>query len=289
MPRIISIASNKGGVGKSVSMIHIAAILAKNYGFKTCVIDFDTSQANATYQLIGATWTNENYKEGICSVVIGNKNIDEVVYPTGRENLFIVPSEKVSRSGVPYSVEGNLSEMGIDGFMFLKETIESSEKLQAMDFIFIDVGPTLGQQLVTSLIAADYFLISVKTESSSVDAVSPALAIYKKVLKINPYLKPLGMYISLEDKRVKKNLKRALDELNALSKMHNIKLFENRIPINSNFSYLAREQKLIIDLKTGNRGAAEYEHLTNEILEEVKRIEINESKRNTESREGVSI
>lgn len=275
MPRIISIASGKGGVGKTSLITTLSGILSSK-NLNTCLIDFDSTQANTTYQIIGPIWTNDNYKEGICSVVAGTKEIDEVVYETKRKNLFIVPSEKINKRGMPYNIESNLSEMGIDGFTFLKDSIEKSEKLQKMDFIFIDVGPTLGQQLVASLVSADYVLLAARTESASVDAIQPTLDICNKVLRMNPHLKPLGVCISLEDKRNKKNLARAVKELEEITKINNIKLFENRISVNSNFAYLAREQKLIIDLKPVDKGAVEYEHLANEILEEIKKIEMSE-------------
>jgi chromosome partitioning protein len=275
--RIISIISEKGGVSKTTSAIHIASELASK-GFQVAVLDFDTTQANATTQLIGQIWSADNYKKGICSVIMNESNIDDVIYPTKRDNLFIIPSEKFNQNGSPFNVEGTLKDMGLEGYMFLKEKIEGSEKLAEMNFIIIDNGPTLGITTIATLIASDYYCIPVRTESFSLDSIAPSIETAMKVQKTNKLLSPLGIYVTLEDKRNKKNLKIANSELESICSEYNVHLFENRIPVNANFAYLPREQKLISDLKTSNRGRAEYEMLTNEILERIIQIEKSEQK-----------
>jgi chromosome partitioning protein len=276
MPRIISVISEKGGVSKTTSTLHVAAKIAEN-NMKVAIIDFDTTQANATSQILGPIWSQDNYKKGICSVITEGTKIDEVVYKTDRENLFIVPSEKISSNGSPFNIEGTLKDMGLEGYMFLKEAIGESSRLQEMDFIFIDNGPTLGITTIATLISSDYYCIPVRTESFSLDSIAPTIETANKVTKTNKYLKPLGIYVALEDKRNKKNLARAVEELENISKQYNVHLFENRIPVNANFSYLPRDKSLIYDLKRGNRGSNEYEHLANEILKRIMEIETSEA------------
>lgn len=174
--------------------------------------------------------------------------------------------------------------------MLLKDEIKKSKKLQDMNFILVDNGPTLGITTVATLIASDYYTIPVRTESFSLDSIAPTVDTANKVQRqANKFLKPLGIYIALEDKRNRKNLKRANSELESISKEYNIHLFENRIPVNANFAYLPRDNKLIFDLKTSNRGRAEYELLTQEILERIINIEksenqsINQSEVSTEA------
>lgn len=275
MPRIISVISEKGGVSKTTSTLHIAAKIAEN-NMKVAIIDFDTTQANATSQILGPIWSQDDYKKGICSVITEETKINDVVYETDRENLFIVPSEKISSNGSPFNIEGTLKDMGLEGYMFLKEVLGESEKLQDMDFIFIDNGPTLGITTIATLIASDYYCIPVRTESFSLDSIAPTIETANKVTKTNKYLKPLGIYVALEDKRNKKNLARAIEELESISNQYNVHLFENRIPVNANFSYLPRDKNLIYDLKRGNRGSNEYEHLANEILKRIMEIETSE-------------
>ena len=275
MTRIINVISEKGGVSKTTSTLHVAAKLAEK-GMKVAVIDFDTTQANATTQLIGPIWSTDNYRQGICSVITEAVDIDNVICETGRDNLFLVPSEKLSKNGQPFNIEGTLKDMGLEGYMFLKEIIDGSKKLQDMNFIFIDNGPTLGITTVATLIASDYYVIPVRTESFSLDSIAPTIETANKVSKTNKYLKPLGIYVALEDKRNKKNLSRAIEELEAIAQQFDIHLFENRIPVNANFAYLPRDKNLIYDLKRGNRGGAEYELLANELLERIMFIETNE-------------
>lgn len=275
MARIISVISEKGGVSKTTSTLHIAAKLAEK-GMKVAIIDFDTTQANATNQLIGPIWKSENYRQGICSVITEGQEIDNVLCETGRENLYVVPSEKLSPTGSPFNIEGTLKDMGLEGYMFLKEAIENSQKLQDMNFIFIDNGPTLGITTIATLIASDYYCIPVRTESFSLDSIAPTIETARKVTKTNKYLRALGIYVALEDKRNKKNLKRATEELESIAASYEVHLFENRIPVNANFAYLPRDNNLIYDLKRGNRGGAEYEMLANEILERIMAIETSE-------------
>jgi chromosome partitioning protein len=280
--RIISIVSEKGGVSKTTSAIHIAAELA-NKGFQVAVLDFDTTQANATTQLIGPIWTADNYRKGICSVVMSESSIDDVIYPTKRDNLFIIPSEKFNQNGSPFNVEGTLKDMGLEGYMFLKEKIEESEKLADMNFIIIDNGPTLGITTIATLIASDYYCVPVRTESFSLDSIAPSIETAIKVQKTNKLLSPLGVYVTLEDKRNKKNLKLANAELDQICEQYDIHLFENRIPVNANFAYLPRDQRLIFDLKTSNRGSVEYEMLTDEMLTRIVQIEKAEQSNNETS------
>ena len=279
--RTISVISEKGGVSKTTSVIHIGARLAE-MGFKVAIIDFDTTQANATTQLVGPIWSADNYKKGICSVITEKTPIDDVIIETNRENLFLVPSEKLNSNGAPFNIEATLKELGLEGYMILKEAIKDSSKLEEMNFILIDNGPTLGITTVATLIASDYYTIPVRTESFSLDSIAPTVETANKVHKqANKLLKPLGIYIALEDKRNKKNLKRANQELQSISEQFEIHLFENRIPVNANFAYLPRDNKLIFDLKTSNRGKAEYELLTQEMLERIMKIEKEEASSNT--------
>jgi len=280
MPRIIAITGQKGGVGKTTSTVHIASRLA-DMGFRTCIIDFDTTQSNATRSILGPIWESEEKVRGICDVIANGGGLDDVFYETPRENLFIVPSEKKDPRGANYNIEALLNQLGLEGFNLLKELIEQSESLQSCHFVLVDNAPSLGITTVSSLLAADYFLIPVQTSDLSMESIGDTITAGLKVKKLqNPYLEPLGFFISSMDKRPKM-AKKAVIELSDLSEKTGIKFYETMIPISSKFAFLPRDQKTIFDVtKSSERGHKEYLCLVDEILERIKDIETAESKKN---------
>lgn len=277
MPRIISVTGQKGGIGKTTSTVHIASRMA-DMGFKTCIIDFDTTQSNATRSVIGPIWEEKEKVRGICDVMANGGSLDEVFYSTNRENLFIIPSEKKDPRGANYNIEALLNQLGLEGFNLLKTLIDESEELQGCHFILIDNAPSLGITTVSSLLAADYFVIPVQTSDLSMESIGDTISAGLKVKKLqNPYLEPLGFFIASMDKRPKM-AKKAILELSELSEKTGIHFFETMIPISSKFGFLPREQKTIFDVtKKSERGHKEYLGLVEEILERIKEIETSEA------------
>ncbi len=277
MPRVISVTGQKGGIGKTTSTVHIASRLA-DMGFKTCIIDFDTTQSNATRSVIGPIWEGPEKVRGICDVMANGGSLDEVFYATHRENLFIIPSEKKDARGANYNIEALLNQLGLEGFNLLKELIEESQELSSCHFVLIDNAPSLGITTVSSLLAADYFIIPVQTSDLSMESIGDTITAGLKVKKMqNPYLEPLGFFVASMDKRPKM-AKKAVVELGELSEKTGIHFFETMIPISSKFGFLPRDKKTIYDItKTSERGHREYLALVDEILEQIKEIETNET------------
>jgi chromosome partitioning protein len=277
MPRIISITGQKGGIGKTTSTVHIASRLA-DLGFQTCVIDFDTTQSNATRSLVGPIWEQADPARGICDIIYNGGNLDEVIMETSRENLYIVPSEKKDKRKNNYNVEGTLTQMGLEGYKLLREMIDESERLAEMHFILIDNAPSLGITTVSSMLASDYFLIPVQTEDLSMESIGDTISAGLKVRKLdNPHLKPLGFFVSCMDKRPKMS-RIAVEELTVLSEETGIHFFETQIPISAKFSFLPRTMKTIFDVTKPNaRGHKEYLFLVDELLDRIKEIETEET------------
>lgn len=275
MARVISLTGQKGGIGKTTSCIHIGSFLASQ-GYSVAIIDFDTSQANATRSLMGPFWegTEEERIPGICDVIVNCGKIDDVIYKTKIENLFIVPSEKFDSNGQPYNIEGSLVAQGIGGYTALGDLIENSTKLSEMNFILIDNAPSLGIGAVSSLAASDYYLIPVQTADFSMESIEDTVRTAKKVKKsFNSELEPLGFFISSMDKRGKMG-KEAIIELTEMAKKKNLYFFETKIPISTKFQFLPREKKTIFDIPGKNiRGKQEYYDLASEILKRIMDIE----------------
>lgn len=275
MSRIITITGKKGGIGKTTSTIHTAAALADK-GFKTCVIDFDPSQGNATKYLVGPIWKTDPERKGICSVIVNGELIDNVIMQTARENLYVVPSEKLNHRGQPFNIEKSLGELSpMDGGTALRDVIDESAQLKEMDFIFIDNAPNLGLTVINSLVASDYYLIPVLASDFSIEAVEESIDMAERTKEFfgNDYLQNLGFFLSRVDKRPK-NTKMAIDELTEYKESMGMHFFEAQIPISAKFDFLSREQKTIYDItKTSERAHKDYLHLVDEILERIMSLE----------------
>lgn len=271
MPRIISVIAQKGGVGKTTSTIHIATALA-NMGFKTLIIDWDTSQGNSTYSTLGHL--DSAKQKGICSVIANGGSLNDVIYKTKNENLSIIPSEVTDARGNAYSIESLLTQLGIEGYTLLKELLQESSAIEDFQFILIDNTPKLGIETVSSLIASDYFLVPVQMTDFSLGSIGQTIATAMKVKKgHNKDLEALGLFVSSSDNRINK-AKESLVELADYCKKSDIHLFEAVIPIASKFAFLPRGQQTIYDVtKPSERGHKDYLKLTKEMLSRMMTLE----------------
>lgn len=271
MPRIISVIAQKGGVGKTTATVHFATALA-NMGFKTLMIDWDTTQGNLTYSTIGEI--DPKTQKGICHIIANGGNLDEVIYPTKNPNLLVIPTEKMNARGNAYSIGTILTQLGAEGYSLLKELIEESTKIKDFHFILIDNCPNLGMETVASLIASDYFLVPVQMKDFSITSIGQTFKTAMTVKKAyNKDLEALGLFVSSTDKRIKQ-AQIALEELKEFCTETEIPLLNITIPSVSKFDFLPRNQQTIFDItKSKDRGHKEYLDLTKEMLSKMKSLE----------------
>lgn len=271
MPRIISVIAQKGGVGKTTATVHFATALA-NMGFKTLVLDWDTTQGNLTYATIGEL--DPKSQKGICHIIASGGNLDEVIYPTKNPNLSVIPTEKMNARGNAYSIGTILTQLGAEGYSLLRDLISESEKLKDYHFILIDNCPNLGMETVASLIASDYFLVPVQMKDFSITSIGQTFKTAMTVKKAyNKELEPIGLFVSSTDNRIKQ-AKIALEELKEFCIETNIPLLTVTIPSVSKFDFLPRNQQTIFEVaKPKDRGHKEYVELTKEILTKMKSLE----------------
>lgn len=283
--RIISIVGKKGGIGKTTSTVHIASKFA-DLGFKTCIIDLDTTQGNTTYSTIGPDWKKESGNQiGICQVLINGEEIRQSIKETHRENLWVIPSEVKNRKGSPYNVEATLSQMGPDGYSVLKESMEEGNLDELFDVVLIDNAPSLGLMTINSLVASDYFIMPVQANDLSVASVNDTIDICKQTSAINPLLKNLGIFVSLMDKRPK-DASKALDVAHSIAKERGVYFFDTIIPVSSKFSYISSKQKTIFDVtQASHRGHKEYIFLVEEVARRIQEIDAEEHQDSSVSQE----
>lgn len=191
MGKIIALANQKGGVGKTTTTINLAASLA-TLEKKILVVDADP-QANASSGL-GVDIKEVEYS--IYECIINNTDVKEAIYTTDIEGLDIIPS--------------HIDLVGAEIEMLNLENREKALKQilvplkEEYDYIFIDCSPSLGLITINSLTAADSVIIPVQCEYFALEGISKLLNTIKIIKsKLNPKLEIEGFLLTMYDSRLR--------------------------------------------------------------------------------------
>ena len=194
--KIISIINQKGGVGKTTTVINLAAGLSVQ-GKKVLVIDLDP-QGNAT---TGLGLSNlENSEKTIYSVLNGTKKISEVIKKTKFENLDLITSN-VDLSGLEVETAGDNRRAFI-----LKEEIMLylNDSRGLYSHILIDCPPSLSLLTIMALVASDSLLVPLQTEFFALEGVTQLMKTIERIKNnLNPDLSIRGILLTMYDKRNK--------------------------------------------------------------------------------------
>ncbi|MDR0538183.1 MAG: AAA family ATPase [Tannerellaceae bacterium] len=191
MGKIIAIANQKGGVGKTTTAINLAASLAV-LEKKVLIVDADP-QANASS---GLSIDIRNVKRSIYECLINGEDVASAIVPTEVERLEIIPSH-IDLVGA------EIEMLGRDGREQLLKRIVVPLK-ERFDFILIDCSPSLGLITVNALTAADSVMIPVQCEYFALEGISKLLNTIKIVkAKLNPELEIEGFLLTMYDSRLR--------------------------------------------------------------------------------------
>ena len=192
--KIISVINQKGGVGKTTTVINLAAGLSIK-GKKILVIDLDP-QGNATTGL-GLSNT-ESSEQTIYSVLNGNKKISEVIQSTKFENLNLVTSN-VDLSGLEVETAGDSRRA-----FKLKDELASilNDSGSSYDYILIDCPPSLSLLTIMALVASDELVVPLQTEFFALEGLTQLMKTIDRIKSnLNATLNIRGILLTMYDKR----------------------------------------------------------------------------------------
>ena len=251
MSRIIAIANQKGGVGKTTTAVNLAACLAKK-GKKVLLIDMDP-QGNATS---GMGIDKRRCEKTIYDSLINEIPIRECVINTQYENLDLCPSS-LDLSGAEIEL---ISVAGRENK--LKEALGTVS--EEYDFILIDAPPSLGLITINILTASGSVLIPIQCEFYALEGVSQLVETIKKIRKaLNPSLFIEGIVMTMFDART--NL--AVQVVDEVKRFFPQKVYTTVIPRNVRISEAPGFGRPVIYYDESSKGAQSYIELAQEVIE----------------------
>lgn len=194
-PTILSVINQKGGVGKTTTVINLAASLSI-MGQNNLVIDLDP-QGNAT---TGFGKSNSDEERNIYNLLIKKINIRETIQKTEIKNLDLIGSH-VNLSGLEVETANDSNRAFV-----LKKIIEAEKVglLEKYDNIFIDCPPSLSLLTVMALVASDELLVPLQTEFFALEGITQLVKTIDRIKEnLNPNLKIRGILLTMFDKRNK--------------------------------------------------------------------------------------
>ena len=250
MGKIIAIANQKGGVGKTTTAINLGGCLGV-LEYKTLIVDADP-QANAT----SGTGFDPKSVKNIYDCLVNDRPAQEAILETSNPNLFILPShvdlvgaelEMINMPNREYLLRAALEQIKDD-----------------YDFILIDCSPSLGLITVNALVAADSVMIPVQCEYFALEGLSKLLNTIKIVQgRLNPALEIEGMALTMYDTRLRL-ANQVVDEV----KTHFQELvFDTVIHRNTTLSEASSHGQTVIMHDASSKGAINYLNFARELLQ----------------------
>lgn len=250
MNRIIAVANQKGGVGKTTTAINLSACLAEK-GKKVLIIDIDP-QGNTTS---GVGIDKDEVENTIYEVIVSDTNIKEAIIQTEFENLEIIPSN-INLSGAEIDL------IGIEEREFvLKKNVDTIK--DDYDFIIMDCPPSLSMLTVNAMTTADTVLVPIQCEYYALEGLSQLIHTVNLVKeRLNPKLEIEGVVFTMFDSRTNLSLQvveNVKDNLNQV-------IYKTIIPRNVRLAEAPSHGLPINVYDSKSSGAESYRLLADEVI-----------------------
>lgn len=251
MGKVIAIANQKGGVGKTTTAINLSSGLAI-LEYKTLIIDADP-QANATS---GVGFDQRAIKTSIYDCILNDINPKDIILETKTPNLDIIPAH-IDLVGAEIEM---INMPGREKMM----KIVLDKIIDQYDFIIIDCSPSLGLVTVNALTAADSVIIPVQCEYFALEGLGKLLNTIKIVQsRLNPDLEIEGILLTMYDKRLRLSNQVVED---VQTHFENI-VFDTIIHRNTTLGEAPSHGESVIMFDADSKGAVNYLDLAREVLQ----------------------
>ncbi len=251
LAKVIAIANQKGGVGKTTTAVNLSSCLAHK-GKKVVIIDIDP-QGNTTS---GLGIDKKVIDKSIYEVIINDVNIENALMKTAVENLFICPSN-IQLVGAEVELVSVISRE-----TRMKVAIEEIRK--KYDYILIDCPPSLGLLTLNALTAADTILVPIQCEYYALEGLSQLMNTVKLVQRhLNPSLDVEGVVLTMFDARTNLSIQVVED----VKKYFRNKVYRTVIPRNVRLSEAPSFGLPIILYDPKSKGAECYLELAQEVID----------------------
>jgi len=254
MAKIITVANQKGGVGKTTTAVNLAAIIA-SWGNRVLLVDADP-QGNATS---GIGVQRGSFRKSLYHSLVLDEPISAVTLPTAVSSLDIVPANKDLAGAEIELVEVEQREFR------LKRALSPIEA--SYDYMILDCPPSLGLLTLNALTAAKSLLVPIQCEYYALEGVTELFDTLARIRRLhNPGLMIEGLLLTMYDERTNLSAAVAAD----LRDFYGLQVFQTVIPRNIRLAEAPSYGKPIISYDSHSKGAEAYSQLAREIVYESK-------------------
>ncbi len=253
-PKIIAVANQKGGVGKTTTTINLGAALSES-GAEVLIVDLDP-QGNAS---TGLGIEPEDREFTTYELLLEDVDLQEVIVPTMMDGLSLIPAtvdlssadmELISNEKRSFLLHDALRQPQIDGFQF--------------DYILIDCPPSLNLLTVNAMVAADSVLVPLQSEFFALEGLSQLMLTVREIRQTaNPKLRIEGVVLTMYDNRNNLSQQVEADARDNLGEL----VFSTIIPRNVRVSEAPSYALPVLSYDSTSKGALAYRALAKELVE----------------------